>query len=145
MTTPARREAARKTVRYLRQQASRDAPRLPPFPEILELGEAYLAEVGDGTEAAFRRTLGETGQVYVTLAASRAYGAIERLGDEEARRELTEMLLDAKESETTPGQWRFRRRSEAIDITARVSKDNQLLVVTTVSVRPLNSSRGRRG
>lgn len=143
MTTPARRASARKTVRYLRDQAGREVPRLPKFQEMLDLGEAYLAEVGDGTDGAFRATLGETGHVYVTLDAARAYGAHERLDDEQARRELTELLLDAKEINDHPGQWRFRRPITGVDITAQVRQETRLLVVVSVSVRPYNTGGGR--
>lgn len=143
MTTPARRAAARKTVAYLRQQSGQSVPRLPPFAELLELGEAYVAEVGDGNDGAFRRTLGESGQLYVTLESAQAYGAFERLDDERARLELTELLLDAKESAGNPGQWRFRRASAGVDLTARIRSAGKLLIVSTVSVRPFNSGGGR--
>lgn len=142
MTTPARRVAARKIVRNLQKQAGYPNPRLPPIAELLELGEAYLAEVGVGDGVG--RTLGESGQVYVTLAAAQAYGAMERLGDEEARRELTEILLASKEIMGRSRLWRARRRSTGLDLIARVSHENQLLVVTSVDVRPLNNG-GRRG
>lgn len=145
MTTPTRRAAARKTAAYLRRQAGFDAPRLPPFPEVLELAEAYVAEVGDGNDGSLRATLGETGPVFVSLEAARAFGAEERLEDEPARRELTELLLDAKQSETEPGLWRFRRRSTGLDVTARVRQIGRLLVVEHVSVRPANIGGGRRG
>lgn len=135
MTTPAQRAGARRTVAYLRRQAGFDQPRLPPLDELLALGDAYLAEVGDGSEDSMRRTLGQTGQVYVTLAAAREYATVEDAGIEEARRELTELLLAAKESASEPGLWRFRRRSEGLDVTARVVQERELLVVTSVSVR----------
>lgn len=144
MTTPARRAAARKTAAYLRCQAGFDEPRLPPFPEVLDLAEAYVAEVGDGNDGSFRPTLGETGPVYVEIAAAREFGVLERLEDERARRELTELLLDAKQSKSEPALWRFRRRSTGLDITARVRQVGRLLVVEHVSVRPTNVG-GRRG
>jgi hypothetical protein len=144
VTTPARRAAARKTVAYLRQQAGRDAPRLPPFAELLELGEAYVAEVGDGSEGSMRETLGEAGQVFVGLDPARGFGAQERLDDETARRELTELLLDAKQV-ADGHSWRVRRRSTGLDISAQVRFTGRLLVVEHVSVRPHNTGGSRRG
>lgn len=143
MTTPTRRAAARRTVAYLRRQAGFAAPRLPPLGELLELAEAYVAEVGDGSEGSLRPTLGETGQVFVTIDPARAFGAEERLTDEAARQDLTELLLDAKQSE--PGLWRVRRRSHGLDISARVRQVGRLLVVEHISVRPANMGGGRRG
>lgn len=93
-----------------------------------------------------RPTLAETGQVYVSLAAAREFARAEQItsGDEAARRELTELLLDAKESLTEPGKWRARKRSSGMDVTARVVCEGRLLVVTTVGVRD-NNAGGRRG
>lgn len=145
MTTPARRAAARRTVAYLRRQAGFDAPRLPPLDELLELAEAYVAEVGDGSEGSLRPTLGETGQVFVAIDPARAFGAEERLTDEAARQDLTELLLDAKQSESEPGLWRVRRRSHGLDISARVRQVGRLLVVEQISARPANVGGGRRG
>lgn len=132
MTTPTRRQAARRTVAYLRSQVGFDAPRLPPFPEVLELAEAYVAEVGDGNDGSLRATLGETGPVFVTLAAARTFGLLERLEDGPAQLELTELLLDARPS---GDQWRARRRSTGMDITASVRRDGRLLVVEQISIR----------
>lgn len=88
-------------------------------------------------------TLAETGQIYVTLAAAQQYAAHERLRDEEARRELTVLLLDARET-SDPGKWRMRRRSSGLDLTAHVRLEDGLLVVTHVHVREANVG-GRRG
>lgn len=98
-----------------------------------------------------RPTLAELGAcVYVTLSAARTYGAHERLRDEEARRELTEQLLDARrveqgEESGGPQLWRMRRRSTGLDVTARVAVEGKLHVVVAVNVREGNSSGGRRG
>lgn len=88
-------------------------------------------------------TLAETGQVYVSLAAAREYAAHERLRDEEARRELTELAMDARET-AEPGVWRMRRRSSGLDLQLRVAKEGRLLVVTHARVREGNVG-GRRG
>jgi hypothetical protein len=91
--------------------------------------------------------LGETGQVYVTLAAARVYAAHEGLEIESARRELTEDLLDARaagETRTGAERWRFRRRSAGVDISATVAREGRLAVVVAVSVRDHNVG-GRRG
>jgi hypothetical protein len=99
-----------------------------------------------------RPTLAETGHVYVTLSAARTYADHERLKDEEARRELTELLLDARRVEQGeqpggPQLWRMRRRSTGLDLTARIAVQGRLHVVVAVSVREGNSSggAGRRG
>lgn len=96
-----------------------------------------------------RPTLAETGHVYVTLSAARTYGAAERIrGDEEARRELTELLLDARrvEQDERPGEpqlWRMRKRSTGLDITARIAVQGRLHVVVAVNVRDGNVGSGR--
>lgn len=98
------------------------------------------------TDEIKRSTLAETGPIYVTLAAAREFARAEQItaGDESARRELTELLLDARESTTEPGRWRMRKRSTGLDVTARVARDGRLLVVVSVSVREANIG-GRRG
>lgn len=145
MTTPARRAAARKTVAYLRQQAGHRSPRPPPFAELVELGEAYVAEVGDGNgnEGSMRETLAEAGPIFVALDPARAFGAEERLDDEAARLALTELLLDAKQA-TDGRTWRARRRVVGLDLIVQVRPHGRLLVVEHVSVRPLNVG-GRYG
>lgn len=91
------------------------------------------------------------GAVYVTLSAARRFA--EQAGYDEheleaARRELTELVLDAKQSATDPSQWRVRKRSTDLDLTCRVAREGRLLVVTSVSVRaydpPSTTSRARR-
>lgn len=79
--------------------------------------------------------LGGTGCVYVTLRAAREYAAGTELGDEQARRELTELLLDARRQGDTSDpyeRWRFRRRSAGVEISALVSREGRLAVVVTV-------------
>lgn len=97
------------------------------------------------TDAA-RERLGQTGAVYVTLAAAQQYADASRLQIETARRELTEHLLDATRPESSawesPEQWRFRRRSAGVDITARVVREGPLAVVVAISVREYHPRRG---
>jgi hypothetical protein len=59
---------------------------------------------------------------------------------EEARRELTELLLDAKCNEEAPsadGLARYRARSgtSGLDISAMVAREGRLLIVVSASVR----------
>lgn len=111
-----------------------------PIADLEALARDYLSRSGPaGT------TLGTTGSVYVTLAAAREFGAVERIHDDEAaRRELTELLIDAKQSATDPDQWRTRKRSTGIDVSARVVREGRLMIVTSTSTRRTNSG-GRRG
>jgi len=143
MSTPIQRARGRHLAQLIRTQAPGGAIRLSAS-ELLELANAYLAEVGDGTDGAFRRQLGEEGQVYVTLAAARQYGEAEDVREEEARRELTELLLEAKGVEGRPDQWRYRSQSSQLDVLARVSPESPLLVVTHVSVRATGERAPRR-
>lgn len=85
-----------------------------------------------------REHLGDVAHVYVTLAAARAYAEARSLGEEEARRELTELLLDAHrvgEPGDSPEQWRYRKRSAGVDLTARIVHEGELAVVVAVSAR----------
>lgn len=116
------------------------APRLVPLADLALLARDYLAR----TEQGAGELLSQQGAVYVSHAAAATYARDEDIGLEEARRELTELLLDARQVERDPDQWRLRRRSEQLDVTCRVVRDGRLLVVTSVHVRALNSG-GRRG
>lgn len=87
-----------------------------------------------------RRSLGETGQILVTQRAAREYAAARGgLGDEQARRELTELLIDAKPqpSRNQPPyeSWRFRRRSAGVELCASVSREGRLAVIVSVTVQ----------
>lgn len=85
--------------------------------------------------------LPELGAVYVSLRAAREYAALpsdvgEQLGEEEARRALTERVLEAS---AVPGQdrppytsWRLRGRHE---LSALVSIEGPLAIVVTISGR----------
>lgn len=96
--------------------------------------------------------LAETGQVYVTLAATDTYGewmakAGQTMGYEEARRDLTELLLDARRVQgdtETPERWRRRTNSSGLDLTARVVREGRLAVVVSVVVRGYDRA-GKRG
>jgi hypothetical protein len=86
-----------------------------------------------------RPTLADLGAcVYVTLSAARAFARAGGYGEHEieaARRELTELLLDARQSASDPSRWRARKRSTDLDITAIVAREGRLYVVTSVSAR----------
>jgi hypothetical protein len=92
-----------------------------------------------------RPPLSSQGQINITLAAARQYSAAskrthdETLGIEEARRELLELLSQAVRVEgdtEAPERWRFRRKSERIDITARVVREGAIMSVVSVTARP---------
>jgi hypothetical protein len=79
--------------------------------------------------------LAETGSVYVTRAATHQYQEARGIdGPEEARRELTEYLLDATKS--ADGTWRVRRMLVAEgkygEIVVRVAHEDGLAVVTSL-------------
>jgi hypothetical protein len=78
-------------------------------------------------------TLGSLGlPIDVTLAAASEYGAARGLGDEDARRELESLLLEARQR-ADASSWRYRRRP--VDVTARVAREHGRLVVVSVTVR----------
>jgi hypothetical protein len=114
------------------------APRVPELDDLALLARDYLSRTEGG------ETLAQQGAVYVSHAAAVTYARAEDIGTEEARRELTEILLDARQVESDPTQWRYRRRSTDLDITCRVAREGRLLVATSVNVRTRNSG-GRRG
>jgi hypothetical protein len=87
----------------------------------------------------------------VTHAAARAW--VETAGYKEheievARRELTELLLDAKR-QPDARMWRARKRSTKWDISAIVEHEGRLLVVTFISAQrydpPSRTSAARQG
>ena len=107
-----------------------------------------------------RPRLRDAGQVYVTHAAAsayardaaRVYAEGRPLQIEEARRELTELAMEAKRIEgdtETPERWRFRRSSLGVDLTARIVRersqysDATILVVVSITARPYSSARRR--
>jgi hypothetical protein len=88
------------------------------------------------SEDADRPRLATLGQVYVTLTAAEQYAKQRSLRIEEARRELTELLLDARVlDEAPPMRIRARSRATQIDVSARVLREGRLLVVVSVEAR----------
>lgn len=86
-------------------------------------------------------TLGETGQVYVTYRAAQDLARITGMEPEEARRRLTEWLLDAKRPSTASTRtgaenWRAKSRTYGWDIDVHVSREERLCVVVHVHARP---------
>lgn len=81
--------------------------------------------------------LGQTGQILVTQAAADEYASVRKLGYEEARRELTVLLIGALQKPATTGleHWRARSRRLDVDVDAHVSREGPLAVVTHVHVR----------
>lgn len=119
------------------------AGKLPPDRQSMALVDLEpLARAINASSAG--ETLSSTGPVYVSHAAAVEYAREEDIGLEPARRELTELLLDARQVPGDPTQWRMRKRSTDLDLTARVARDGRLIVVTSVHVRTRNSG-GRRG
>lgn len=99
--------------------------------------------VGAGGNVDRRPLLGELGNVYATLAAVDVYRDVFGGREEEARRELTRLLLEAKpkqgerlfvKGEKT--KFRFRSRTEGRDLTAHVARQGGLLVVVALTARP---------
>ena len=98
-----------------------------------------------------RPTLGQTGQIFVTYAAARAFvepGGYQEHEVEAARRALTELLIDARQ-QTDPQSWRTRKRSTKLDVSAIVQHEGRLLVVTYITAQPYDppsrTSAGRQG
>ena len=80
--------------------------------------------------------LSSRGHVYVTLAAAERYAEERHLRIEEARRELTEILLDARiGDEGPPMHVRSRSRTAGLDVSATISREGRLLVVVSVHAR----------
>ena len=83
-------------------------------------------------------TLADAGQLYISLAAARTFAEAAGLQHEEARRTLTELLLDARPAGTTTHgrvRWRARSRRTGWDLEAHVVREGRLVVVTHVSAR----------
>ncbi len=82
-------------------------------------------------------SLGDTGNVYVTLAAAQSFARHEGTQIEEARKRLTALLVDAhrhgdKRTDTGAEEWRCRSRPISLDIKAHVAREGRLAVVTHV-------------
>lgn len=112
--------------------ASRPGATMPPRPL------KYNPDLGIMQEQSTKPTLASQGQLYISRTAAKTYQEFAELGTEEARRELTEILMEARPVEDKGDgkeRWRYRRQSEHIDITALVSREDGLIVVTHISVR----------
>jgi hypothetical protein len=131
----------------LRRLGEKRAGTLAPDRYVLPLEELEALARDRVAASGSRTTLGQTGQIYVSVAAAREFALAERItaGDESARRELAELLIDAKPSPSDPDQWRMRSRSSSLDLTVRVAREGRLLIITHVAVRDVNMGRGRRG
>lgn len=87
------------------------------------------------------KRLASRGQIYVSYAAAKRYQAQRGHADlEEARRELTTLLLDAKvvdEEQGGKSEWRVQSRiaGRRLDISATVVRDGRLLVVVACHTR----------
>lgn len=82
-----------------------------------------------------RRTLAETGLVYVSLRALEDMREqYPEMGEEEARRLLTGVAAGAKRvDDTGDGVERWRsRRAGGLDVTLQVARDGELAVVTSI-------------
>lgn len=95
--------------------------------------------------------LADTGQVYVTMAAAESYADHVGLQDEEARRRLTVLMLDARrlaeDNRDGTEAWRYRTRSSGgLDIHAHVTREGRLAIVTHVRMRgvPKRAPRERK-
>lgn len=78
----------------------------------------------------------------VSREAGEAYAAARKLSVVAATDELLRVLADAKESATEPGRWRYRNRSDGIDVTARVV-NGCVVSVTCRSYAPPKGGRKR--
>jgi hypothetical protein len=110
-------------------QARRHNSSMPTDEELDRLARAYV----DSTKQPL-----DPRRLYVSFSAARQFGDLRRIRDpERARRQLTELLLYAHPTSSSPGVWRVRRHG--LDVTARVARDEEggtdLLVVVTASVR----------
>jgi len=87
--------------------------------------------------------LHQTGHVFVKLSPGLIYAQYRHLHIEDARRELTELLLGAKRlDESDPFHW--RRRTVAFDLDARVTYYQELVSVEEIwIVRPRSATWGR--
>jgi hypothetical protein len=91
--------------------------------------------------------LAEEGQIYVTLTAAKAFATKMEMDltheIEEARRDLTEIMMQAYRSDG--GGVRARIKARGIDLSAIVVREGPLLVVTSIEVRDLiTGARGGR-
>jgi hypothetical protein len=121
----------------------RTDPRLPPFADIVELARDYLRGAGPDVSGPRESLTAGPEALYVTQAAARQYAEARRINDpEQARIQLTALLIDARQHATDLSTWRMRSKSTGLDIAAKVAIEGRLLMVTHVSVRPYNTGGG---
>lgn len=87
-------------------------------------------------------TLGDLGQVYVTMRATRQAERFLRCGEEEARRQLTIWMSSARfRGETPDGTTRWRFVNTRAHISATVALEAPLAIVLTAEVRGARGGR----
>jgi hypothetical protein len=99
--------------------------------------EQPVASTEPGADAETVPRLGSLGQIYVTLAAATRYAEQCGLRAEEARRELTVLLVEGRVlgREGDRLRVRYRSRTTALDVTAQVVHEPPLYVVVAVQAR----------
>lgn len=104
------------------------------------------AAANEARQAADRKPrLSSEGQLFVSLAAAEQWHDLNDFGGvEEARRDLTSLLLDAYRTEADPDIVRYRSKSSGLDLQARVAREGRLIVVVSLNVRDINVGKGDR-
>lgn len=124
----------------LAEDGQRREHRPPAWPALVELARDYLRLAGPDVTGPRESLTDGPEALYVSLAAAQEYRRhVRAANDEAARRQLTELLIDAKQSATDLSSWRMRSKSTGIDITARIAIECRLLVVAHVEVRDYNT------
>lgn len=84
------------------------------------------------------------GQLYITLAAAEQWHrANDFRGIEEARRDLTETLLEAyRYGDPANGMIRYKSHSQRLMLEAHVSVEGRLLVVRRINIRTYERGGG---
>lgn len=69
--------------------------------------------------------LSETGPIHITTSAARTAAGVWRCGEEEARRGLLALLVDAHATDraVSPERWRAKSRATGWDVTAAVVRE----------------------
>lgn len=69
--------------------------------------------------------LSETGPIHITTSAARTAAGVWRCGEEEARRGLLALLVDAHavDRAVSPERWRAKSRTTGWDVTAAVVRE----------------------
>jgi len=113
------------------------------FCQTFRFLQTFAAVMDDERKTNPLPRLGERGQIFVTAGATESFSSeLSRIDgrswrSEEARRYLTELLIEgrvAREDET-PWKVRVRTRSSGLDISANVIREGRLLVVLAAHVR----------